>query len=62
MLFSAPVLEFYEQHPELCTEGSGNTLLFYRFDVTVRPQDMRSFLEEGLKVLSVFHSGTVTGQ
>lgn len=56
MLFTAPVLEFYEQNPGLSTEGSGNILLFYRFDVEVRPQGIRSFMEVGLKVLSLYHS------
>jgi hypothetical protein len=56
MLFTDPVLEFYEQNPGLSTEGSGNILLFYRHSVRVGPQGIRPFMEEGLKVLSLHHS------
>ena len=53
-LFTDDVLEFYESHPELITEGEGNKLLFYREAVLVPPQGIRSFLEETLTVRSSF--------
>jgi hypothetical protein len=55
-LFTDPMLTFYEQHPGLSTEGSGNLLLFYRNAGKVGPQGVRAFMEEGFKVLSQFRS------
>ena len=53
-LFTEDVLDFYQSHPELITEGEGNKLLFYREAVLVPPQGIRSFLEETLTVRSSF--------
>jgi hypothetical protein len=55
-LFSDPVLEFYEQAPGLCTEASDQTLLYYKHQVRIDPQAVRSFMEDGFKVLALFHS------
>ena len=46
--FTDDVLTFFEQHPGLITEGSGNKLLYYRDQVTVEPDQMQSFLNEAL--------------
>jgi hypothetical protein len=53
-LFTDRVLAFYEGRTGLSTEGGGNQLLFYRHNKRVDPQQVRSFLEEGFQVLSVF--------
>ena len=53
-LFTDEVLDFYEAHPELITEGEGNKLLFYREAVVVPPEGIRAFLEEALVVRSLF--------
>lgn len=53
-LFSEPILNFYEQIPELCTEGRGHTLLIYRSGVRVGPEGMGSFLNEARDVLACF--------
>jgi hypothetical protein len=53
-LFTDNVLTFYERHPNLITEGSGNKLLFYRDGVVVNPENLRSFLDEALKVRALF--------
>ena len=49
-LFTDEVLNFYESHPELITEGEGNKLLFYREAVVVNPENLRTFLNEALTV------------
>lgn len=53
-LFTDDVLNFYEQHPDLITEGSGNKLLFYRDRVVVEPENIRSFLDEAFAVRALF--------
>ena len=53
-LFTDEVLNFYEQDSRLTTEGSGNKLLFYRNGDLVEPEDIKSFLNEGFNVLSLF--------
>lgn len=55
-LFAAEVLAFYEEQTGLSTEGSGDRLVVYRHARRVAPQDIRSLLEEGFKVLGVFRS------
>jgi hypothetical protein len=55
-LFTAEVLEFYESTPGLSTEGAGNTLLYYRHSVREKPEALRSFMEDGFKVLSLYES------
>jgi hypothetical protein len=55
-LFTGAVLDFYEEKPGVCTEGAGHTLVFYRQAVRVRPQAIRSFMEEGFAVLSLYRS------
>jgi hypothetical protein len=56
-LFTDDVLNFYETHPELITEGEGNKLLFYREGSVVPPFGIPAFLEEALTVLSLFQPG-----
>lgn len=57
-LFTGDVLRFYEQHPGLITEGSGNKLLFYRDKIVVKPDSIQSFLDEALAVRSLFQPTT----
>lgn len=54
-LFTDEVLNFYESHSELITEGEGNKLLFYREAVLVPPEGILAFLEEALTLRSLFH-------
>lgn len=54
-LFTDRVLTFYEQQFELSTEGAGDQLLVYRHDRRLPPEGIRSLLEEGFAVLSMFH-------
>lgn len=50
-LFTADVLNFYEQHPGRTTEVSGSKLLYYRAGVR---DNHRSFLNEALQLLALF--------
>jgi hypothetical protein len=53
-LFNGRVLSFYEEQRDLCTEGAGFELLFYRANHLVPPIQIRAFLEEGFRVLDLF--------
>jgi len=53
-LFNDHVLEYYESHPNVCTEGCGGRLVYYRAQERVKPADVRLFLEEGFEVLALF--------
>lgn len=54
-LFADRALSYYEGTEGLSTEGGGDRLLFYRHNQRVDPAALRSFLEEGFKVLALFH-------
>jgi hypothetical protein len=56
-LFRPPVLEFYEQHPDLSTEGLHNTLLLYRHAKRIDPQAIGQFLADAFEALSLFRGG-----
>ena len=53
-LFTDRVLEYYEDHPNVCTEGGGGRLVYYRAQKRVDPADARAFLGEGFDVLALF--------
>jgi hypothetical protein len=52
--FNDTILEFYDENRGLCTEGSGQTLIFYRSAQQVEPAAIRSFMDEGFKVAGLF--------
>lgn len=53
-LFNDRVLEYYEEHPNVCTEGCAGRLVYYRAQQRIAPLDVRPFLEEGFEVLALF--------
>ena len=53
-LFTDHVLEYYETNPNVCTEGCGGRLVYYRAQKRLDPAEVRSFLEEGFRVLALF--------
>jgi hypothetical protein len=55
-LFSEWVCQYYEQHPGVCTEGSGKKLIYYRNSKRVPPDKMQGFLNEGYEVFGLFKS------
>lgn len=60
-LFTEDVLNFYEQHPGLSTEVSGNRLLYFRVKVRVEPDDIQSLLNEALQLLRLFQPANDEG-
>jgi hypothetical protein len=52
--FADHVLEYYEDSPGVCTEASGGRLVYYRTSTRIAPDDVRSFMEEGFRVLALF--------
>jgi len=53
-LFGEEVLSYYERRRNLCTEGAGQQLVFYRGNRREEPGSMEGFLEQGLEVLDLF--------
>jgi hypothetical protein len=56
-LFRPAVLQFYEQHPDLSTEGLHNTLLLYRHSKRIEPQAIGQFLADAFEALSLVRGG-----
>jgi hypothetical protein len=53
-LFNDRVLEYFADHPGVCTEGCGGRLVYYRAQKRIGPAEVREFLEEGFRVLALF--------
>ena len=55
LLFTDEVLAYFEQDGVgICTEGAGDWLVVYRESARVEPDAIASFMEEGIRVLSLF--------
>ncbi len=52
-LFTDELIAYFEQHKKLCAEGEDTNLMFFRFNKQVPPENIRSFLEEGLGVYNL---------
>ena len=57
-MFSRDVLEYFEAHLGVGAEGSGSRLIYYRAAKKVRPEEVRSLLEQGFQVYSLFRDTT----
>ena len=53
-VFTHEVLAFFEGQEEVSTEGDGDQLVFYRGRKRINPEDVRTFMKEGLQVLRLF--------
>jgi hypothetical protein len=53
-LFTPQVLDYFEQHPGISAEGSGDTLLYYRQGKRVPPDGVSQFLADAFESLSLF--------
>jgi hypothetical protein len=53
-LFNASVLDYYEQHRGVSTEGDGVKLIYYRFFHSVSPDNIQDFLRQGYDVFDLF--------
>ncbi len=54
--FNPGVLAFYERHKGVCTEGEGDQLIYYRAAKRVKPDELSTFLDEGMNVFELFRS------
>jgi hypothetical protein len=52
--FAPHVLEYYEESPGVCTEASGGRLVYYRVSTKIAPTEVRTFMDEGFRVLALF--------
>jgi hypothetical protein len=55
-LFTEPVLDYFEHHPGLSTEGLLDSLLFYRSGKQVPPADVSQFLANAFEAQSLFRA------
>lgn len=56
-VFTDPIVEYFEQNVGYSAEGSANRLLLFKANKRVPPVETAAFLEDGLKALSLIHSG-----
>jgi hypothetical protein len=54
MIFNEWVLQYYEQHPGLSTEGDSRKLIYYRISKPVAPAKIEAFLQEGYEIYGLF--------
>jgi len=52
--FNYNLLEYFERNEKLCFEGNGDKLIYYRTAKRVSPEDLKSFMEQGLEMFSLF--------
>ena len=52
-LFNEQVVEYYEQHLGVSTEGDGVKLIYYRTSKRVPPDKIQAFLQEGYDVFNL---------
>jgi hypothetical protein len=60
VLFTEPVLDFFEVHPGLSTDAAGDTLLFFRPGKCVPPADVSQFLADAFEAQSLFRAAPLT--
>ncbi|MHC4106324.1 MAG: hypothetical protein ACYSR9_15380 [Planctomycetota bacterium] len=53
-MFNENVIRHFESTPNLCLEAGGNQLIFYRSSKRVKPEQIRTFLDEGFKAYQLF--------
>jgi hypothetical protein len=56
--FNVATRDYFAKTKGMRMEGCGHTLLLYRWGVRIKPNDVREFLEDGWRLLSLFHSET----
>ena len=53
-LFNDSLLKFFESQPKISVEAGGNQLIFYRQRKRTKPDEVRSFMQEGFQVFDQF--------
>lgn len=56
LIFNQWIIEYYERHPGLSTEGDGRKLIYYRISKSVSPDKIQTFLQEGYEIYGLFKS------
>jgi hypothetical protein len=56
--FNVATRDYFARTNGMRMEGCGHTLLLYRWGVRIKPNEVREFLEDGWRLLSLFHSET----
>jgi hypothetical protein len=56
-VFNHGVLDYFSNNHGLSVEGISNSLIVYRTSKRLKPEEIRSFLEESLTILALFRSG-----
>ncbi len=51
--FKPDLLEFFEAHQGISVEATGDRLIYYRAGKRIKPEEVRSFMEEGFGVYAV---------
>lgn len=59
-LFSDNLLTFFESQKNVCVEGGDDMLIFYRQGDRVKPNELQSFMQEGLAIFALLRSSNDT--
>jgi len=52
--FTMRVLMFFEAEEGLCVEADGRTLIVYRHSKRIKPEDLREFIDTGMRIADLF--------
>ena len=52
--FNERVLTYFDHNLKLWVDGTGQELFVYQMNTTVRPENLRAFLDQGAAVLNIF--------
>lgn len=55
-LFSEELLRYFENNQGLCVEGQGDTILIYRDNKRIAPDEMQPFIQSNKQLISLFKS------
>jgi hypothetical protein len=53
-IFTDSLIQYYEQHPGLNTEGEGNRLIYYQGPKIVPADKLQEFMQQGYELFSLF--------
>jgi hypothetical protein len=53
-VFTDTVLSYYARRADLCTEGQGQQIVYYRADQQIAPGGIETFLKQGLDAVDLF--------
>jgi hypothetical protein len=53
-IFTDSAIQYYEQHPGLCTEGEGDRFIFYHGSRVVPVDQIQNFMQQGYELFELF--------